>query len=276
MSTLAWQRVRLIAVYTLREALRQRAFGLLLVVALVFAVGARGLRDLNLGASELKFTADLGLGALSLFGSLLAIVGTVQTVFAEVEHRTLQLIFARPVSRREFVVGKLAGMQLMLGLFSLLMLLALGLMLRTREIELLPALPGGMADGGLVSAGGLVLAVAAQWLKCGVLVAVMLLLCSIAQSRLYATVTGFLLLTAFHAHAILAGVCERITGGLMRVIATTVVWILPDFQRFDLSAAVFVGNASALGDGLVLAAYWAALITGYAALAAFPFRAREY
>jgi hypothetical protein len=143
MSTLAWQRVRLIAVYTLREALRQRAFGLLRVVALVFAVGARGLRDLNFGASELKFTADLGLGALSLFGSLLAIVGTVQTVFAEVEHRTLQLIFARPVSRREFVVGKLAGMQLMLGLFSLLMLLALGLMLRTREIELLPALPGG-------------------------------------------------------------------------------------------------------------------------------------
>jgi hypothetical protein len=62
----------------------------------------------------------------------------------------------------------------------------------------------------------------------------------------------------------------------MSVIATTVVWILPDFQRFDLSAAVFVGNASALGEGLVRAPYGAILITGYAALAAFSFRAREY
>jgi ABC-type transport system involved in multi-copper enzyme maturation permease subunit len=272
----AWQRIRLLAVSTLRELLHQRIFGLLLAVTLVFAVGALALRDFNFGASELKFTADLGFGALAFFGSLLAIAATVHAVFSEIEHRTLVLVLTRPVGRLEYVLGKFAGVQLLLGLFCLLLLLVLGLVLGARELALTPLSPGTRAAGSLVSHGGLGLAVAAQWLKFGVLVAVMLLLCSIARSRLFALVAGFLLLASFHAHAILAGIGERGGGGLLRVAGQAVSRVLPDFQRFDLSGAVFAGNEIRAGDAVALAGYGLVFIICYAGLAAFSFRGREF
>jgi len=276
MPRLAWQRIRLLAVSTLRELLHQRMFGLLLAVTLVFAVGALALRDFNFGASELKFTADLGFGALAFFGSLLAIAATVHAVFTEIEHRTLVLVLTRPVGRLEYVLGKFAGVQLLLGLFCLLVLLVLALVLGTREWALTPLAPGTRAAGTLVSHGGLVLTVAAQWLKFGVLAAVMLLLCSIARSRLFALVAGFMLLAAFHAHAILAGIGERGDGGLLRVAGQAVSRVLPDFQRFDLSDAVFAANEIQAGDALALAGYGLVFILCYTGLAAFSFRGREF
>jgi len=269
------RRIRLIAGSTLREASRQRVFGLLLLVTMAFALGARALGDFNFGASELKFTADLGLGALSFFGSLLAIAGTVQTVFAETEQRTIQMIFVRPVSRLEFVAGKLAGMQLTLGLFCLLILLALGLVLWSRASGLLPATAGLGAGGAGLSPSGLMLAVGAQWLKCGVLTAAMLLLCGITRSRLVAIGAGVMLLIIFHAQPILAGIGQHETSGRLKWIAQSVAWLFPDFQRFDLSSAVFFGRSMGPGEGLGLMLHGFVFIAGYVMLAAYSFRGRE-
>ncbi len=276
MNTGSMHRIRLIAGNTLREAVRQRVFGLLLLVTMAFALGALALREFNFGASELKFTADLGFGALSLFGSLLAIAGTVQTVFAEIEHHAIQLIFARPVSRLEYVAGKLAGLQLMTGLFCLLILLVLGLVLWTRASALLPVLAGPEASGGVFSAVGLMLAVAAQWLKCGVMTAAMLLVCGIARSRLYAIGTGVILLIIFHAQPILAGIGQRDAGSLIKWMAQAVAWLCPEFQRFDQTAAVFSNQSLGIGEGLGLMVYGCVFIAGYVLLAAFSFRGREF
>jgi ABC-2 type transport system permease protein len=277
MITGSLQRIRLIAGNTLLEAVRQRMFALLLLVTTAFALGALALREFNFGASELKFTTDLGLGALSLFGSLLAIAGAVQTVFSEIEQHTIQLIFVRPVSRLEYVVGKLIGLQLMLGLFCLLILSVLEVVLLTRESALVPAAAAGQgASGGLFSTGGLVLAVAAQWLKCGVMTAAILLLCSIAQSRLYALGTGVILLIIFHAHPIVAGMSRSDSSSALKWSAKFVVWLFPDFQRFDQSAAVFSTQGMSGKEGLGLLVYGFVFIAGYSLLAAFSYRGREY
>lgn len=269
-------RIRLIAGNTLREAVRQRVFGLLLLVTMAFALGALALRELNFGASELKFTADLGFGALSLFGSLLAIAGTVQTVFAEIEHRTLHLILVRPVSRLEYVAGKLAGIQLMTGVFCLLILLVLGLVLWTRASALMPAMAESGVGGGVFSVVGLVLAVAAQWLKCGVMAAAMLLLCGMARSRLYAIGTGVILLIIFHAQPVLAGIAQCDAGSHFKWMAQAVAWLCPDFQRFDQTAAVFSPQGPGIGEGVGLMAYACVFIAGYVLLAAFSIRGREF
>jgi len=269
-------RIGLIAGNTLREAVRQRVFGLLLGVTMAFALGALALREFNFGASELKFTADLGFGALSLFGSLLAIAGTVQTVFAEIEQRTIQLIFVRPVSRLEYVAGKLAGVQFMLGLFCLLIFLVLAVVLSTRAYALLPVMAGQGMGRGLFSASGLLLAVGAQWLKCGVMTAAMLLVSSFARSRLYALGTGVMLLIIFHAHPILHGIALREAGSWLMWLGKSVTWLCPDFQRFDLSAAVFSHEGLRVGAGIGLMAYGFIFIAGYVLVAVFSFRGRDY
>lgn len=271
----ALNRVLLIAHNTLREAVRQRMFVVSLLVTSALALGALALGEFNFGASELKFSADLGLGALSLFGSLLAIAGTVHTVFVEIEQRTDQLIFVRPVSRLEYVAGKFIGLQLVQGLFCLLILAVLAAVLSTRESAFLPAGIELTGRGGFFSGGGLMLAVGAQWLKCGVMTASILLLCGIAQSRLFANVTGVILLIIFHAHPILTAISRRDSGSLLKWPAQIVVRLAPDFQRFDLSAAVFPNQGSGVEAAPGLLVYGLVFTAGYALLAAYSFRARD-
>ena len=90
-------RLGLVAQNTLREAVRQRLLHLFVGLALALVLGARGLRDFNFGAPELKFIADCGFGAMTLFGSALTIAATAQLFFSEIENRTALTLLAKPV-----------------------------------------------------------------------------------------------------------------------------------------------------------------------------------
>ena len=76
------RRLRFIAQNTLREAVRQKIFLLLLVLALGLVAGAQFFREFHFGSHELKFLSDLGFGAIAGFGSVLAIVATAQLFFS--------------------------------------------------------------------------------------------------------------------------------------------------------------------------------------------------
>ena len=77
--------------------------------AVALVVSALLLGEFNFGASELKFLADFGFGALTFFGSLLAIIASAQLFFGEIENRTALTLLAKPVRRSEFILGKFVG-----------------------------------------------------------------------------------------------------------------------------------------------------------------------
>lgn len=270
---LAMQRIGLIAGNTFREALHQRSLGLMLLVALGFTGGAWGFRQFNFGASELKFIADLGLGALALFGALLAIGATVQTFFTELEGRTLHLLWARGVTRGEFVLGKLVGIQLLLALFSAVLLACLIPLLWAREAAIMSAAADSLPAERLLSLTGVLLAAGALWLKCGVLTAAVLAVCSFAGSRLYVLVCGFLLLIIFHSGAILT-VYEANSAGIGQWAVMGLKAILPDFAAFDLTSTVFA-DARLLAVTGQLILYAAIYMVGFCFIAVRLLRARE-
>ena len=88
-------RMLLIARNTLLEASRQKLFSFLLLLALGLVGGAQSLREFNFGASELKFLADLGYGAMAFFGAALTIAATAQLFFSEIENRTALTLLAK-------------------------------------------------------------------------------------------------------------------------------------------------------------------------------------
>jgi ABC-type transport system involved in multi-copper enzyme maturation permease subunit len=53
---------------------------------------------------------DLGLSAMLLFGAFIAVFVGVGLVWKEIERRTLYAIFAKPVGRGEFLLGKYLGL----------------------------------------------------------------------------------------------------------------------------------------------------------------------
>lgn len=74
----SFSRLSLIAGNTFLEAVRQKLFNFLLLLAVGLVASAQFFREFNFGSSELKFISDFGFGALIFFGSALTIATTAQ------------------------------------------------------------------------------------------------------------------------------------------------------------------------------------------------------
>lgn len=107
------RRVRSIARNAFREAVRDRVLYNLVFFVLLLTGGAIFIGDLS-AAQEAKIIVDMSLSAMLLFGVFIAIFVGVGLVYKELERRTVYAIFAKPVGRGEFLVGKYLGLCLTL------------------------------------------------------------------------------------------------------------------------------------------------------------------
>ncbi|MFN0250882.1 MAG: ABC transporter permease [Kofleriaceae bacterium] len=126
-------RIWAIALNTFREAARIRVlYGILVLVA-----GAN-LFALVLGQmatnEEARVARDVGLAGISLFGSMTAIFLGVFLLYTEVQRRTIHAIVSKPIERWEFVLGKYAGMALVLTVLVVLFALAMVAMLAIQGV----------------------------------------------------------------------------------------------------------------------------------------------
>ena len=111
--TRGWKRITSIARNTFREAVRDRVLYNLVLFVLLLTGAAVFIGELS-GGQERKIIVDLGLSAMMLFGVFIAIFVGVGLVYKEIERRTVYAIFAKPVGRGEFLVGKYLGLCLTL------------------------------------------------------------------------------------------------------------------------------------------------------------------
>lgn len=112
-SSNTFKRAATIARNTFREAIRDRVLYNLVLFVLLLTAGAIFLSELS-ASQESKIIIDLGLSAILLFGTFIAIFVGVGLVYKEIERRTVYTIFAKPVGRGEFLVGKYLGLCLTL------------------------------------------------------------------------------------------------------------------------------------------------------------------
>ena len=230
----SWRRVALIAAVTLREALRQKLVLVLGLIAVGLVAGVRALRDFNFGASELKFIADFGDGAIAGFGAVLTVTLTAQLFFSEIENRTALTLLAKPVWRTEFLLGKFLGVVVVAAAFCVLLTGTLALVLWERAATLGLERPDGMAADFAVDYAGLWVGAWLQGLKLALLAAGTLLAATLAQTQLYAVMVGCAGFVICHLQAFAHVAYERSGATLMSVPATLIHWMFPDFQLFAL------------------------------------------
>src|SRR6266540_1359735 len=106
-------RIMAIARNAFREAVRDLVLYNLVLFVLLLTSAAIFIGALS-GGQERKIIVDLGLSAMLLFGVFIAIFVGVGLVYKELERRTVYAIFAKPVGRGEFLVGKYLGLCLTL------------------------------------------------------------------------------------------------------------------------------------------------------------------
>src|SRR2546428_10068443 len=137
-------RIGAIAANTLTDLTRQKVFYVLLIFALLL-IGSSVFMAPFTFQQEFQILKDVSLGAMSIFSSLLAIVATARLIPQDIEDRTVYTILAKPVPRFEYLLGKIAGVLLLLAISTLVMGAAFLLVLYMREQAVLHATLGHMS-----------------------------------------------------------------------------------------------------------------------------------
>jgi len=271
------RRTYLIARVTFLEAVRQRFFAFLLVLGAAMVLSSVSFRVFDFGHGELKFIADFGFGGMFLFGSVLAVVMTAQLFFSEMDNKTALTLLAKPLGRGEFLLGKFCGAWAVLAVFVATLAALLGAVLWGREQELLAAAEQAGRLPATFSLVGLAEFALLQWLRLGVVVAMVLAISSLARTFLFAVVVGAL--------AVVAGQLQWIAqDALLRPADSPAyaafLWLssrlLPNLQQFNLADALVLGPGSVDGEAIAMVALSGfAYLAAYVTLGAVLFRRRE-
>ncbi len=119
----------IIARYTFKELLKSKLLWNVVALGVIISIVSWIAAEFTFGVPG-RVALDVGLSLLSISGYFIAIFVGTTLISRELESRTIYMIISRPVSRQEFLIGKLIGLGLFLALnFILLSAFSLGVSL---------------------------------------------------------------------------------------------------------------------------------------------------
>jgi ABC-type transport system involved in multi-copper enzyme maturation permease subunit len=268
-------RMSSIAGNTLRESLHQRFLMILASMAAMLGIVALWFCDSSIVAPHAKFLLDTGFSALTFFGSVVAIVVTAETFSCEFERRTVLAVLARPVSRGEFVLGKLAGTLVLLMVFCAVGTGSLAGWSLRPGTQSTGVLAQGFAGEGTLSPFAVMACGFVQWLRCSVLAAMTLFVATYARSSLLAVMAGFAALAICSLRALVWDAIQISSSGWGRGIAGVIGLAIPNFEFYDVADRVATGGALSPVYLAGITLYSLIYVSLFAALAIVCFRHRE-
>ena len=233
---------------------------------------------------------DISLGAMSVFTSLLAILATANFLPKDMEDRTIYTILAKPVPRFSYLLGKLTGIMLLLGLSILLMTGMFLVVLWLREHGVLSETRAQLAGAPaevLTAAlkevtnstfnANLAPGIAIIFVKAALLASLTLFISTFSTSGIFTILMTVAIYFIGHLQATardfwLAGVDVQWWS---RLLAAGVALLFPDLQAFNLTDDVIAGVAVPLTLFLQTLALGGLYVAVYFFLAALVFAGRE-
>ena len=253
----SFRRIAAITGNTLTELTRLKVFYVLLLFALVLIGNSIFMAQFTF-QQEFQVLKDIGLGAMSLFTSLLAIVATARLLPQDIEDRTVYTILAKPVTRFEYLAGKLAGVLLLLAISLLVMGALFFLVLSIREQAVLrettqqmsAAPPDQLADAlraVRTSAfnPNLFSGIAVIYFKGCLLASLTLFVSTFATSTIFTIVVMVFVYFIGHLQGIAREYWLQTNSAswITKIFLAFVALLFPDLQTFNLVDDVVAGTA---------------------------------
>ena len=285
----SFSRVKAIAGNTLTELTRLKVFYVLLVFALVLIGSSIFMAQFSF-QQEFQILKDVSLGAISLFTSLLAIVATARLLPQDLDDRIVYTVLAKPVPRFEYILGKIAGVLVLLAISTVVMSAAFFLVLYAREQAVLHATAKQMAAAPAdqladalrtVRASGfnadLVPGIVIIYLKGCLLGALTLFVSTFATSNIFTIVVMAFIYFIGHLQATAREywLHEHSNSLISRIFLATIALFFPDLQAFNLVDDIVAGTTISLALFTKTAVLGVFYTTIYTLLAAFVFYGRE-
>jgi hypothetical protein len=250
-------RIAAITANTLTELTRLKIFHVVLLFALLL-IGSSIFMGQFTFQQEFQVLKDVALGSMSLFTSLLAVVATARLIPQDLDDRSIYTILAKPVPRFEYLLGKLAGVLLLLALSLVIMSALFFVALHVREqivlhetMRQMSAAPPEQTAEALraVSASAfnanLFPGIAIIYAKACLLASLTLFVSTFATTSIFTTVVMVFAYFIGHLQSIAREywLQSDSAGGLTRIFLASVTLLFPDLQVFNLVDDIVVGSA---------------------------------
>lgn len=251
------RQIRIIAVNTVRELLRERVLYNLLFFALVLLAGSLMLSWLTVGDPG-RIVIDLGLASINLFGVCMAIFVGITLVSREWDRRTMYVILTKPVPRAHFIIGRYVGL-------SLVLLMNMGVMIA--GLVSLLFLAHSSIDLSLVQA------LATMYCELAMVAAVAVFFSTLTTSTLSAMFTLGIYVSG-QSITTLKALAEH-AGGLLQAAATSAIYLMPNLEQLNLKSSVLAQHPLAASDVWLLIGYASAYSATLLGIAVMIFERRD-
>lgn len=208
---------------TFKEAVRDKILYGILGFAVLFLLSTVLFGSISLG-QDIKVIKDFGLAGIYLFSIIITIFLGTALIYKEIEKRTLYIIFSKPVSTSQFLIGKF------LGLFASIKLTVL---LMTIVYLVIIFFKGGGIDWISLWSTLFLL------LEIGIFLALSILF-STFTSPLAGTIYSVLLLYIGHSINLVFKYGQK-ADGLAKYLASAGYYLLPNLEKFNLRNSVVYG-----------------------------------
>jgi ABC-type transport system involved in multi-copper enzyme maturation permease subunit len=247
-----------VAANTFRETVRERVLYNLVFFAILMTACGLLLGQLSIRQDE-KIIKDVGLAAMEIFGTLIAVFIGIGLVSKEIDRKSLYPLLAKPLSRTELYLGKFAGLS-----FTLLVNVAA----MSAGLFLTLLVTRGGADPGLLKA------IVPIYLSLLLVVAIALLFSTVTSTALAAVCTVSLLVAGRFSDVVRN--MKQVTTAVPDAVVDALYLALPNFRNFDLKDKVTYGDPVAWSAVGWIALYAVAYIALVLAVGVACFRRREF
>jgi ABC-type transport system involved in multi-copper enzyme maturation permease subunit len=255
-------RILAISHNTFRETIRDRVLYNLVVFVLLLTTGAIFIGELS-AAHEAKIIVDLGLSAMLLFGAFISIFVGVALVYKEIERRTVYAIFAKPVGRGEFLVGKYLGL-------CLTLLINVAVMSAGVSLALIYVKGGWDSLALRIWPAALFI-----YLELMILTAVALLFSSFSTPALSALLAFFVFIIGHFSNDLKTFASSMESAGA-RLLFTALYYLLPNFSIYSFITPAAYGQTPSPQAIFAALAYAIAYLAVLLATATLIFRRRNF
>lgn len=257
------RRILVIAKNVFAEAIRDRVLYSILFFGLLL-VGSLQILPEVAAATEDKMFLDVGLGAMTVLGLLVAVFVGTGLISKEIEKRTVYILVAKPISYSELILGKHLGLSAVLAvLVAAMMVLFLGIC--------------GLSKTPYPSLAALAIAGVFLVIQLSLITAVAIVFGVLTRSLL-ATLLTFGVYLMGNLSQDMVRLNQLVNNPSFSRMTDGIYLIFPDLSRLDLKNLAVYGMA-ALPDGQTMlqnAGYGLVYTIGLLAIAIGIFSRREF
>jgi ABC-type transport system involved in multi-copper enzyme maturation permease subunit len=252
-------KIRAIAINTFKEAVRNKIYYLLIAFGVIFTLSSRLVSLLTLG-DPIRVLKNVGLTSITFFSVLIAIFTGINLIYKEIDKKTIYNILSKPISRRDFILGKFIGLAytMLLALVSMVTVFLFFLWVASGEIS-----------------WGVLLHFCLLYVELLIIISISLVFSSFSTPILSSIFTIIIYLVG-HVLWTFNEFKVKLVEPVTRVIGYFLYYILPNLEKFNLKGEIILNEKikpmivlTSLAYGLV---YCAAMLI----LAILIFSRREF